>query len=365
MTERPLRIAVLGTADIARRRVLPAMAADPDIELTAVASRDGGRAREVAEQFGCAAVESYDAVLTRDDVDAVYVPLPISLHAEWAGRALRAGKHVLAEKPLTADRPTTEALLGLARASGLVLMENVMFVHHPQHSVVRELVTSGAIGQLRAFSAAFAIPALPAGNIRHRPELGGGALLDVGYYPVRAALYFLGAGLEIVGAALEHGDGSAVETSGAVLVRSPSGVLGQLAFGMEHAYRSAYELWGSEGRIRVEPAFTPPADHKPAVWITDAHGPRELTLAPHDQVAATVRAFVRAVRSGAVESPDTGECLEQASLLDAVRARATHERPAHTGSTPSASPSASPSVSPSASTSVSPPDEERTDRDRD
>ncbi|MCV2458500.1 Gfo/Idh/MocA family oxidoreductase [Streptomyces sp. ICN988] len=322
MTEPPLRTAVLGTADIARRRVLPAMAADPQIELTAVASRDGGRARRVAEQFGCAAVDSYDAVLARDDVDAVYVPLPISLHAEWAGRALRAGKHVLAEKPLTADRPTTEALLDLSRASGLVLMENVMFVHHPQHSVVRELVTSGAIGRLRAFSAAFAIPALPAGNIRHRPELGGGALLDVGYYPVRAALYFLGPGLEIVGAALEHSEGSAVETAGAVLVRSPSGVLGQLAFGMEHAYRSAYELWGSEGRVRVEPAFTPPADHKPTVWITDAHGPRELTLAPHDQVAATLRAFVRAVRSRAVPSPDAGECLEQAILLDAVRARA-------------------------------------------
>ncbi|MCM2414149.1 Gfo/Idh/MocA family protein [Streptomyces sp. RKAG290] len=323
MTERPLRIAVLGTADIARRRVLPAMAADPAVELAAVASRDGGRAREVAELFGCAAVESYDAVLDRDDVDAVYVPLPISLHAEWVGRALRAGKHVLAEKPLTADRRTTEALLTLARESSLVLMENVMFVHHPQHAVVRELVTSGSIGPLRAFSASFAIPALPAGNIRHRPELGGGALLDVGYYPVRAALYFLGPGLEIVGAALEKGFGSEVETSGAVLVRSRSGVLGRLAFGMEHAYRSAYELWGGEGRIRVEPAFTPSADHKPAVWITDAHGPRELALAPHDQVAATVRAFTHAVRSGAAESPDAAECLEQAALLDAIRARAT------------------------------------------
>ncbi|MFD0026486.1 Gfo/Idh/MocA family protein [Streptomyces sp. NPDC058382] len=323
MTERPLRIAVLGTADIARRRVMPAMMADPDVELAVVASRDGGRAQEVADRFGCAAAGSYDAVLERDDVEAVYIPLPISLHADWAERALRAGKHVLAEKPLTTDRRATESLLGLARSSRLVLMENVMFVHHPQHSVVRELVASGAIGGLRAFSAAFAVPALPAGNIRHRPELGGGALLDVGYYPVRAALYFLGTGLEIVGAALEGVSGSRVETSGAVLVRSPAGVLGQLAFGMEHSYRSAYELWGSTGRIRVEPAFTPSADHRPAVWITDAHGPRELALAPHDQVAATVRAFVSAVRADAVESPDAAECLEQATLLDAIRARAT------------------------------------------
>ncbi|WP_406445478.1 Gfo/Idh/MocA family oxidoreductase [Streptomyces sp. NBC_01613] len=323
MTERPLRVAVLGTADIARRRVLPALAKDPDVELTAVASRSGARAREVAGRYGCAAVTSYDAVLGRDDVDAVYVPLPVSLHAEWTRRALDAGKHVLAEKPLTAHAPTTAGLLDLARASGLALMENVMFVHHPQHTVVRELVTGGAIGELRAFTAAFTVPPLPAGNIRHRPELGGGALLDIGYYPLRAALYFLGTGLEVAGAALEHSDGSAVETAGAVLVRSPAGVLGQLAFGMEHAYQSAYELWGSKGRIRVETAFTPPADHKPTVWVTDAHGPRELTLAPHDQVAATVRAFVRAVRSAGTDPRTAAQCLEQATLLDAVRSRAT------------------------------------------
>ncbi|MFD7666423.1 Gfo/Idh/MocA family protein [Streptomyces sp. NPDC059788] len=331
MTERPLRTAVLGTADIARRRVLPAMAADPDVELTAVASRDGGRAREVAARYGCAAVESYDAVLERPDIDAVYVPLPISLHATWAGRALRAGKHVLAEKPLTTDLPATAALLELARTSGLVLMENVMFLHHPQHAVVRELVASNAIGRLRAFSAAFTVPALPPGNIRHNPALGGGALLDIGYYPVRAALHFLGSGLEIIGSALDHAPGAAVETSGAVLLRSPDGVLGQLAFGMDHAYGSAYELWGSAGSIRVESAFTPPADHKPTLWITDARGPRDLTLAPHDQVAATVRAFVRAVRSGTAGSPDAAQCLEQAALLDTVRARATAHTPHPTG----------------------------------
>ena len=322
MTERPLRVAVLGTADIARRRVLPAMAQDPDVELMAVASRSGARARELARQYGCAAVESYDAVLDRDDVDAVYVPLPVSLHAEWTRRALAAGKHVLAEKPLTAHAHTTAELLDLARTSGLALMENVMFVHHPQHSVVRELVAGGAIGELRAFTAAFTIPPLPAGNIRHRPDLGGGALLDIGYYPLRAALYFLGSGLEVVGAALEHAGGSAVETAGAVLVRSRDGVLGQLAFGMEHAYQSTYELWGSRGRIRVETAFTPPADHKPTVWVTDTHGPRELTLAPHDQVAATVRAFVRAARSGGTDPRAAAECMQQATLLDAVRARA-------------------------------------------
>ncbi|MFI9081888.1 Gfo/Idh/MocA family protein [Streptomyces sioyaensis] len=322
MTDRPLRVAVLGTADIACRRVLPSMAANPDVELTAVASRSGVRARQVAGRFGCSAVTSYDAVLDRADVDAVYIPLPVSLHAEWTRRALTAGKHVLAEKPLTAHVETTAELLSLARASRLALMENVMFVHHAQHAMVRELVLGGAIGELRFFSAGFAIPPLPPDNIRHRPELGGGCLLDIGYYPLRAAVYFLGTRLDVLGAALEHSYGSAVETSGAVLVRSRKGVLGQLAFGMEHAYRSAYELWGSEGRIRVERAFTPPASHKPTVSVTDARGSRDLVLAPHDQVASTVRAFVEAARAGGTGSAAAAECLAQAALLDTVRKRA-------------------------------------------
>ncbi|MBW5424808.1 gfo/Idh/MocA family oxidoreductase [Streptomyces sp. BG9H] len=325
--EAPVRIAVMGTADIARRRMLPAMAAAPGTALVAVASRDRDRAAALARDYGCAAVEGYQELLERPGVDAVYVPLPVALHAEWVERALLAGKHVLAEKPLTADPARTSALLTLARERGLVLMENVMFLHHPQHAVVRELLGSGAIGELRSFSAAFAVPPPPPGNIRHRPDLGGGALLDIGYYPVRAALHFLGAEVEVVGACLEYGPGSAVDTSGAVLVRTPAGVTGHLTFGMAHAYRSAYELWGSEGTIRVEPAFTPPADHQPVLRVTGPAERRELRLSPHDQVAGTLRAFVRAVRSGTGGAPRGARSLRQAELLDAVRRTAGARRP--------------------------------------
>jgi dTDP-3,4-didehydro-2,6-dideoxy-alpha-D-glucose 3-reductase len=122
----PVRMGVMGCANIALRRMLPAFAADPGIAVTAVASRDGNRARRVASQYGCAAVTGYAALLEDQAVEAVYVPLPLALHAEWIERALLAGKHVLGEKPLSQHPATTCRLFALARARGLVLAENFL-----------------------------------------------------------------------------------------------------------------------------------------------------------------------------------------------------------------------------------------------
>lgn len=315
----PLRIGVLGCANIALRRMLPAMAAHPDVDIAAIASRDEAKANEAAAPYGAAAVRGYAELLRRDDVDAVYVPLPAALHAEWTEAALRAGKHVLAEKPLTTNRVLTARLLDLARESGLGLMENVMFVHHHLHHVVRTLVADGAVGELHAFHAEFGIPRLPDNDIRHVFELGGGALWDVGIYPLRAALYFLGDDLDVLGAHLTRGRGRQVETSGAALLRTGGGVTAQVSFGMDHAYRSSYELWGSEGRIGVDRAYTPPADHVPVIRLDRRTGTEEIRLDPDDQVGNTVAAFVDSVRSGTGPAYDRAVPLRQAELLDAVR----------------------------------------------
>lgn len=319
----PLRFGVLGCADIARRRMLPAMSAAADVEVAAVASRSAARAAKTAGAFGARPVTGYAGLLADPSVDAVYVPLPAALHAEWVEAALEAGKHVLAEKPLTTDPERTRALLALARERGLVLRENVMFVHHGQHAAVRSLVAGGAIGALRALHAAFTIPAPADGDIRHDPALGGGALADVGLYPVRAAVHLLGTGLTVAGAVLSSAPGRRVETAGAALLHRADGVAAQLSFGMDHAYRSRYELWGSEGRITVDRAFTPPADHRPSVVVERASGTRAVELPAEDQVAAALAAFTAAVRAGGAAGGDERDVLAQADLLHAVRAAAS------------------------------------------
>lgn len=312
----PVRVGVLGCADIARRRVLPALAAAPGAEVAAVASRDPAKAAELAARFGCRPVSGYSALIELAGIDAVYIPLPAALHADWAEIALRAGKHVLAEKPVCTDPRRTSRLFDLARAHGLTLMENVMFVHHRQHATARRLVADGALGELRSFQAAFAVPERPAGDIRYDRALGGGALWDVGVYPLRAALHFLGPSVSAVGAVLTGTPGREVSTCGAALLKASGGVSVQLAFGLDHAYLSRYTLWGSTGRLTVDHAFTPPASHVPVLRLERGPAAEEIRLEPDDQVAGTVGAFVAAVRAGV--SPAREATIRQAELLDQI-----------------------------------------------
>ncbi|SHN29416.1 Gfo/Idh/MocA family protein [Actinacidiphila paucisporea] len=316
---RRLRIGVVGCAGIAWRRMLPALTANPDVTLAAVASRDADKARVFTDRFGGEPVAGYDRLLARDDLDAVYVPLPALLHAEWIERALLAGKHVLSEKPLAATYGEAAALVALAEARGLVLLESFMFLCHPQHARVRELVAEGVIGELRTLTAEFAFPSKGYGDIRWRPDIGGGALTDIGVYPVRTALLHLGPEVEVVGAALDVDRERAVDTAGAALVTGPGGVTGQLSWGMRHAYRSQYALWGSAGRISVQWAYTPPPTHQPVIRIEQQSRVEELTLPAEDQFARVVAAFVARIRHGEPSGLEGESVLRQAQLVDRVR----------------------------------------------
>lgn len=322
--DRPVRMGVLGCAEIARRRMLPAMATSADIELVAVASRDIHKADEIARRYGCHAVEGYASLLADDSMDAVYVPLPAALHAHWIEAALRAGKHVLAEKPLTIDRCRTAELFDLAERGSLALMENVMFVHHSQHDVVRRLVADGAIGTVRSFRAEFSVPLRAETDIRYRPELGGGALWDTGVYPIRAAIHLVGTDWEVVGACLSSRPDFPVDVAGAALLRTQDEVTAHLEFGLDHGYSSTYALCGSEGRITVDRAFTPPADFRPSVRLDRGTGTSEIGLVPHDQVQATITAFATAVRHCTCVGRE--DSLRQADLLDDLQRRSKQAR---------------------------------------
>jgi NDP-hexose-3-ketoreductase len=321
MSERPVRFGVLSCADIAWRRTLPVLAAAPHARITAVGSRAPDRAALFTDRFGGVPVRGYRTVLERDDVDAVYVPLPTGLHREWVERALLAGKHVLVEKPTTVSRAQTEELLALARERRLVLHENMTFPHHPLHAEVRRLLESGAVGELRDVTAAFGIPPRAPEDFRYRPELGGGALLDAGVYPVRTALEFLGAGLEVAGAVLRTDPVGGVDVAGGALLARKDGVTAQVSFGFAHAYRNTYALWGSRGRLTVDRVYSMPGTLRPVVRIERQDRTEELTLDAFDQFDGSTSAFVRAVREA--RRGDPWAVLEQARVVDAIRDRAT------------------------------------------
>ncbi|CAM3350654.1 Gfo/Idh/MocA family protein [Kibdelosporangium persicum] len=315
----PVRFGVLGCADVAWRRTLPAFAESATATVTAVASRDKDKARRFADRFECETVLGYDALLDRSDIEAVYIPLPTGLHHEWCAKALRAGKHVLAEKPLATTHQQAAELAGLARETGLCLMENRMFVQHTQHDAVRKLVANGELGELRVFNSTMAFPPLSAQDVRYRPDLGGGALLDAGFYPLHAAMLFLAEPLEVLGANLRRDPVSGVDVRGSVLLRAGDGVTAHLTFGFEHSYRSHYELWGSRGRLTLERAFTPPPDFQPVIRVERQDGTEQITLPPSHQYRDTIDAFTTAVRDGVPLDAHLETAVRGAALMDAVR----------------------------------------------
>jgi predicted dehydrogenase len=238
---------VISTANI-NDMVLAGAQASDRVDVIAVASRDAARAEAYAREKGIErSYGSYEAMLADDDVQAVYVSLPNSLHAEWSIRALEAGKHVLCEKPLSRHPADVERAFDAAERSGRLLMEAFMYRHHPQIARARELVEQGAIGRLRAIRALFSFSLADTTNIRMLADLDGGALMDLGCYCV--------SGSRLFGGEPEHARGEQVVGPTGVDVafhgtlRFPDDVVAQFHAAFVLRERQELEAIGEEGSL--------------------------------------------------------------------------------------------------------------------
>jgi predicted dehydrogenase len=247
---------ILGTANIARAQFLPGLR-EAGGTAAAVAGRDAGRAERYARDHGIGrGVAGYQTLIDDPDIDALYIPLPNSLHAEWTLRALAAGKPVLCEKPLCGNLGDTIRVLDAAHRSGTLLWEAFVFPFHGQIARLRDLVAGGAIGDLMEIKSNFHFLAGDPRNIRYSRELEGGALNDVGCYPVRLAAEFFGAPHQAAWAgATWGGDGVDSDTWG--VLEFPGGRRLHLSAGLGRGYDTCTSLEGTAGRIVVSNPFHP------------------------------------------------------------------------------------------------------------
>ena len=192
-----MKIGILGTSDIAFRRFLPALKKCEGVTYAGVTSRTPEKGKPFQEQYGGTVYDGYDTLLNDSSIDAVYVPLPPALHAEWGEKVLESGKHLLMEKPFTTCPEDTEKLLSLAKQKGLAVHENYMFLYHSQLQKIKALIANGKLGEIRLYRMAFGFPKRGGNDFRYVKALGGGALLDCGGYPVRLALELLGQSAEV------------------------------------------------------------------------------------------------------------------------------------------------------------------------
>ena len=320
----PLRWGVLSTAKIARVHVVPALQAAPGHEVVAVGSRDLDRATAWADDLGVAtAHDSYEALLADADVDVVYNPLPNHLHVDWSIAALEAGKHVLCEKPLGLDTADAQRLVDAAAAHpDLVCMEAFMYRFHPQWIATRDAVRSGRIGELRSIQTWFSYFNDDPENVRNKPEWGGGALLDIGCYPISQARWLFGGPPVRVSALIERDPRYGTDRLTSAMLDFGEGRSETFTVATQlHGHQRA-QIQGTTGRIEVDIPVNAPADRATAVTVVSG-GDTDVTLhGPADQYGLQGDAMARAIAGDRDAATPLADAIENMRVIDAVFASA-------------------------------------------
>jgi predicted dehydrogenase len=322
-----LRFGILSTAKIARDAVMPAIQDAENCIVTAVASRDVGRARALADRFGVPhAFGSYEEMLASDVIDAVYIPLPTSQHVEWAIKAANAGKHVLVEKPLALKAQEIDALIEARDRNKVIVSEAYMVTYAPVWLKVRELLKEKAIGELKHVQGAFSYFNRDAGNMRNIPELGGGALPDIGVYPTIATRFATGAEPERVQAVVRRDPDFGTDIYASV--KADFGAF-ELSFyiATQMANRQVMVFHGTEGYIEVKSPFNADRYGAEEIELTNQkHNVSQIFRFPDSrQYRRQAEAFAAAAAGEQSEIVPLESSVKSQRFIDAIYRAGEHD----------------------------------------
>ena len=294
-----INIGVLGCASIADKFVIPTVKElKENYNLIGIASRTKKKADQFSEKYSTKAYYNYDELLNENKLDAIYIPLPNSLHYEWIKKALTLGKHVIVEKSLACNYKDVQELNKLAKKKNLVLLENFQFRFHSQLQYIKKSISDGELGEIRNIKSYFGFPPFrDKENIRYKKELGGGSLLDAGAYPIKISQILMGLDIEVTDSNLviskEHGN---IDIAGNGTIRQKNGNLSsQFAFGFDHSYQCSIEIWGSKSLLSTNRIFTSPPGYKPVINKTINGQTETIELAEDNHFKNMLRHFYNGV----------------------------------------------------------------------
>ena len=319
-----VRWGILSTADIGVRKVIPGIVKAARCEVVAIASRDAETARSVAAGLGIGRAHgSYEALLLDPDVDAIYIPLPNHLHAEWTIAALRAGKHVLCEKPLAMTASEAQRMVDVAQETGLHLMEAFMYRHHPTWVGAMDLLRSGRIGRLAAIQSWFSYFNDDPANIRNVLEYGGGALFDIGCYSINLSRMVFGGEPIRVQASLRRDPAMGIDVLTSGILDFEDGIA-TFTCSMRTESDQRVDIYGTTGRISIEIPFNIPPDRPTRVFVTAGGDPpvapaTEIVEFPiFDPYTAEAEHFAAAVLDGGPSPVPAEDAVANLRVIEAI-----------------------------------------------
>ena len=319
-----VRWGIVGCARIAEQAIIPAIRNSEKATIVGIASRDAGKAAKFAKRCGIArSYGSYSDLLQDSDIEAVYIPLPNHLHAEWTIKAAEYGKHILCEKPLAMNEEEARRMVEASKANNVYLMEAFMYRFHPLQKRVLALIKDGAIGKPKLVRAAFSFIQTEVEDYRRRVEMGGGSLMDVGCYCVNVGRLLLGGEPQQVYALAEYSTPNGIDLSvrGVLSFENDIACLFDCSFMLP--FRDSYEVVGTEGFIAVPRAFLPGPDESSKLFIYS--GEESLELRKSEEIAAAdhylleVDHFSECITRGQEPEWSAEDGVRNMRVLDAVR----------------------------------------------
>jgi predicted dehydrogenase len=328
-----LRWGILSTADIARKKVIPAMRNAARCEITAIASRDAGRAQAVAAELAIPVAHStYEALLADPDVDAVYMPLPNHMHLEWTLAAARAGKHVLCEKPLALTSADAQRMVDGCAEAGVILMEAFMYRLHPSWMAVREIVQSGRLGEVMAVQSWFSYYNDDPANIRNIRAVGGGALYDIGCYCIDLSRMLFDTEPTQVKASITRDSQSGVDVLTSAILEFGDRV-STFTCSTRTETDQRVDVYGTAGRLSVGIPFNIPPDRPTHVFVTAGGDPpvapatETITFPTADPYTVEFETFAAIVLDGAPTPFPTSDAVANLVVLEKIVAAAEGKQP--------------------------------------
>ena len=314
---------VLGAANIAVKKVIPAMQQGLWSQVTAIASRDLSKAQQAAKRLGIPkAYGSYEELLADPDVEAVYIPLPNHLHVPWSIRAAEAGKHVLCEKPISLTAEEALSLIEVRNRTGAKIEEAFMVRTHPQWVTALDLIRTGRIGAVRSVLGYFSYYNRDPDNIRNHLQYGGGALMDIGCYLIYTARLIFQEEPKRVFSMLRQDSEFQTDVVTSAILDFHSG---QSVFtcGTQVVPYQRVQVFGTEGRIEIEIPFNAPPDRPCRVFIDDGSGiptgrVEVIELEPCDQYTIQGDTFSRAIREGTELPVRLEDSIKNMAVIEAI-----------------------------------------------
>jgi xylose dehydrogenase (NAD/NADP) len=319
-----IRWGILSSANIGRRRVVPAIQESKNGVVAAVASRNLDKAQAFADELNIPTVYgSYEDLLADPNIDAIYNPLPNGLHAEWSIKCAEAGKASLCEKPLASDAAEAQSIVDAFASRDLLFAEAFMYRFHPQTQRVKAMIDDGAVGEVKMLQAAFSFLIQDEEDIRLSKPLAGGAVMDIGCYCINVIRLMSGQEPDQVRSIIRWGERSQVDETLSGILSFPSGAVGHFDCSFRTQFANSYEIRGPRGRIFVPTGFTMPANEESTIYYWPDYGSRQdITIPATNHYVLMAEDFADALLNSRPPRYPAQDAVQNMAVIDQLYAAA-------------------------------------------